>query len=399
MFTIEGSYETATCFATNIEDAAIEQIRTMCDLPFTQGAHVRIMPDAHAGAGCTIGTTMHVTDKVVPNIVGVDIGCGMYTVNLGRGPIDLPAFDEACHAIPSGFEVWNDCKAQFDLTELRCHQSLRDIARLQRSLGTLGGGNHFIEIDEAQDGTNYLVIHSGSRNLGVQVASLYQRQAVDLHKGKGAYAAKRDELIEAYKAAGRSQDIQSALAQLPGSPHELDAPAELCWLYGSQLDDYLADVSVCQRFARQNRELMAEKIVRRCGLTIHDAFHTIHNYIDTNEMILRKGAIAAHKDELVLIPLNMRDGSVLARGKGNADWNFSAPHGAGRALSRKAAKEQLSLDDYRTQMAGIYTTSISEATLDEAPGAYKSAKDILQPIAEAVDVLEVLHPIYNFKAS
>ncbi|MBO7674930.1 MAG: RtcB family protein [Atopobiaceae bacterium] len=399
MFTIEGSYETATCFATSIEDAAIEQIRAMCNQPFTKDAHVRIMPDAHAGAGCTIGTTMHVTDKVVPNIVGVDIGCGMYTVNLGCTAIDLPTFDEACHAIPSGFEVWDDCREHFDLTELHCHQSLRDIDRLQRSLGTLGGGNHFIEIDRALDGTNYLVIHSGSRNLGVQVASLYQRQAVNLHKGKGAYAAKRDELIEAYKTAGRSKEIQSALAQLEANPHEPDVPAELCWLHGSYLDDYLADVTVCQRFARQNRELMATELIRRCGLTIHDAFHTIHNYIDTNEMILRKGAIAAHKNELVLIPLNMRDGSVLARGKGNADWNYSAPHGAGRALSRKAAKEQLSLDDYRKQMANVYTTSINEATLDEAPDAYKSAKDILQPIAEAVDVLEVLHPIYNFKAS
>jgi RNA-splicing ligase RtcB len=399
MFTIEGTYETATCFATNIEDSAIEQIRAMCDQPFTKDAHVRIMPDAHAGVGCTIGTTMHVTDKAVPNIVGVDIGCGMYAVDIGRTDVDLPAFDDACHAVPSGFNVWEARKEPFDLTELRCFRALRDTKRLQRSLGTLGSGNHFIEIDEARDGTKYLVIHSGSRNLGTQVANHYQRLAVELHQGKEEYFAKRDTLIAEYKTAGRRREIQKALKQLRWEEHTPDAPADLCWLYGTYLDDYLADVAVCQRFARRSREIMAEEVIRHCGLVDHDAFHTIHNYIDTNEMILRKGAIAAHKDELVLIPLNMRDGSVLARGKGNAEWNFSAPHGAGRTMSRTAAKEQLSLEDYRRQMAGVYTTSVSEATLDEAPGAYKSVDDILQPIADAVDIIEVMRPIYNFKAS
>ena len=399
MFIIPGTYETATCFATCIEEAAIDQIRAMCDQPFTEGAHVRIMPDAHAGVGCTIGTTMHVTDKAVPNIVGVDIGCGMYTVDLGRHPIDLPAFDEACHAVPSGFNVWEGRKERFDLTELRCYRALRDTKRLQRSLGTLGGGNHFIEIDEAEDGTKYLVIHSGSRNLGTQVASHYQHLAVELHRGKEEYFTKRDALIAAYKAAGRRKEIQAALRRIRWEKRKPDAPADLCWLYGSYLDDYLHDIAICQRFARRNRELMAEEIVRRCNLADRDAFHTIHNYIDTSEMILRKGAIAAHKDELVLIPLNMRDGSVLARGRGNEDWNFSAPHGAGRVLSRTAAKEQLSLDEYRAQMAGVYTTSVSAATLDEAPGAYKSADDILGPISEAVDIVERLHPIYNFRAS
>ncbi len=399
MFTIPGTYETAICYATRIEEGAIEQIRAMCDQPFTEGAHVRIMPDAHAGAGCTIGTTMHVADKAVPNIVGVDIGCGMYTVDLGRHDIDLPAFDEACHAVPSGFNVWEGRKERFDLTELRCYRSLRDTRRLERSLGTLGGGNHFIEIDEASDGTKHLVIHSGSRNLGTQVASLYQGLAVELHQGKERYFAQRDQLIAEYKAAGRRKEIQAALRRLKWEEREPDAPRDLCWLYGSYLDDYLHDIAICQRFARRNRELMAETIVHRCGLTDRDAFHTVHNYIDTDEMILRKGAIAAHEGELVLIPLNMRDGSVLARGKGNEDWNFSAPHGAGRVLSRTAARTELSLDEYRTQMAGVYTTSVSEATIDEAPGAYKSADDIMGPIAEAVDVIEVLRPIYNFKAS
>ncbi len=399
MFEIEGAYETATCFATNIEQTAVDQVRTMCDQPFTKGAHVRIMPDAHAGMGCTIGTTMHVTDKAVPNIVGVDIGCGMYTVDLGRYDIDLPALDEACHAVPSGFKVWEGRKERFDLTELRCYRALRDTRRLERSLGTLGGGNHFIEVDVTEDGTTYLVIHSGSRNLGTQVARHYQNLAIDLHRGKEEYFAKRDALIASYKAAGRRKEIQGALKKLRWDERKLDAPAELCWLYGSFLDDYLADIVVCQRFARRNRELMAEEIVRRCSLVDRDAFHTVHNYIDTDEKILRKGAIAAHKGERVLIPLNMRDGSMLALGKGNPDWNFSAPHGAGRVMSRTAAREQLSLDEYRAQMTGVYTTSVSEATLDEAPGAYKSADDILGPIAEAVDIVDRLRPIYNFKAS
>ena len=399
MFTIEGRRATAKCFATQIDETAVEQVRTMCDQPFAEGARVRIMPDAHAGKGCTIGTTMTVTDKVVPNIVGVDIGCGMYTVDLGRHALDLHAIDEACHVVPSGMRVWEGRKRRFDLTELRCHRQLKDTRRLERSIGTLGGGNHFIEVDVASDGTNYLVIHSGSRNLGTQVASYYQNLAVELRQGKGEYFAKRDALIAEYKATGRRREIQAALKRLKWEGHEPEAPRDLCWLDGSYLADYLHDVAVCQRFARLNRETMAQEIVRMCGLHDRDAFHTVHNYIDTEEMILRKGAIAAHAGELVLIPLNMRDGSVLARGRGNEDWNFSAPHGAGRLMSRTVARERLSVDEYRAAMADVYTTSVSEATLDEAPGAYKSADDILGPISEAVDVVEIMRPAFNFKAS
>lgn len=399
MFEIAGTYETATCYATQIEETAIEQIHAMCDQPFTKGAHVRIMPDAHAGAGCTIGTTMHVVDKAVPNIVGVDIGCGMYTVDLGRTPIDLPAFDEACHAVPSGFAVWEGRKERFDLEELRCFRQLKDTRRLERSIGTLGGGNHFIEIDVTSDGTQHLIIHSGSRNLGTQVASYYQRLAVELHSGAEEYFIRRDALIAEYKAAGRRNEIQKALRKISREKHALDAPKDLCWLWGSYLEDYLHDIAICQRFARLNREVMAREIIRMCGLSDRDAFHTIHNYIDTDEMILRKGAIAAHEGELVLIPLNMRDGSVLARGRGNAEWNYSAPHGAGRVMSRHAAREELDMDSYREAMAGIYTTSVSEATLDEAPGAYKSVDDIIGSIAESVEIIEVMRPIYNFKAS
>ena len=393
MMEIKGQVNTAICFAKIIEDEAIEQIRRMCDYEFTAGSRIRIMPDVHAGKGCTIGTTMTVKDKAVPNIVGVDIGCGMYTVNLGQVEIDMEQMDGAAHFIPSGLNVWEGRKERFDLLDLRCYRGLKDARRLERSLGTLGGGNHFIEIDRAADGTKYLVIHSGSRNLGKQVAEFYQRLAIDLSKGKEEYFARRDALIAEYKAAGRRKEIEKALKELRWEEHESTIPEDLCFVYGQYLEDYLHDVEICQRFARRSREFMAEIILQRLGIEAVNAFHTIHNYIDTDEMILRKGAIAAHKGEKVLIPINMRDGSVLAIGKGNPDWNYSAPHGAGRIMSRTAAKENLDLDEYRREMAGIYTTSVNEATLDEAPMAYKSLSDIIDVIQESVDVIEVLKPI------
>ena len=399
MLEIKGKVNTAICFAKVIEEGAIEQIRRMCDYPFTEGSQIRIMPDVHAGKGCTIGTTMTVIDKAVPNVVGVDIGCGMYTVNLGNVEINMEKMDAAAHFIPSGTDVWEGRKERFNLIDLRCYRELKDVRRLERSLGTLGGGNHFIEIDRASDGTKYLVIHSGSRNLGKQVAEHYQRLAVDLNKGKEDYFTKRDALIAEYKAAGRRNEIQAALKELQWESHESTISEDLCYVYGKYLDDYLHDVEICQQFARRSREFMAEVILERLNLTASDAFHTIHNYIDTEERILRKGAIAAHEGERVLIPINMRDGSVLAVGRGNPDWNYSAPHGAGRILSRTEAKEVLDMDEYRREMAGIYTTSVNEKTLDEAPMAYKSLSDIIDVISESVDVIEVLKPIYNFKAS
>ena len=399
MLEIKGKVNTAICYAKVIEEEAIEQIRRMCDYEFTQGSKVRIMPDVHAGKGCTIGTTMTVVDKAVPNIVGVDIGCGMYTVNLGKGDIDFEKLDEAAHYVPSGMNVWEGRQERFDLTVLRCYRSLRDTKRLERSLGTLGGGNHFIEVDRAQDGTNYLIIHSGSRNLGKQVAEIYQKLAVDLNKGKETYFEERDAIIREYKAAGRRKEIQAALEAISWNKREATMPEDLCFLYGTYFEDYLADVEICQQFARRNREKIAEVLLERTGMTGTDAFHTIHNYIDTDEMILRKGAIAAHEGEKVLIPINMRDGSVLAIGKGNPEWNYSAPHGAGRIMSRKKAKENLSLDEYKQEMEGIYTTSVNEATLDEAPMAYKSLEDIIDVIKESVTVVDVMKPIYNFKAN
>ena len=401
MLEIKGKVNTAICYAKVIEDEAINQIRRMCDYDMTAGSKIRIMPDVHAGKGCTIGTTMTIVDKAVPNVVGVDIGCGMYTVNLGKGEIDFEKLDEACHFIPSGMNVWEGRQERFDLAELRCYRNLKDTRRLERSLGTLGGGNHFIEVDEAEDGIKYLIIHSGSRNLGKQVAELYQKLAVDLDRGYGEYFEKRDEIIRTYKEQGRRKEIQGALKELHFQVYESQPsmPDNLCYLSGKYLEDYLHDVVICQHFACRSREKMAEIILERTGMTGADGFHTIHNYIDTDEMILRKGAIAAHKGEKVLIPINMRDGSVLAVGKGNPEWNYSAPHGAGRIMSRTKAKNELSLDQYKEEMAGVYTTSVNENTLDEAPMAYKSLEDIIDVIRESVDVIDVMKPIYNFKAS
>lgn len=399
MFEIKGKINTAICYAKVVEDEAIEQIRRMCDYEFTNGSKIRIMPDVHAGKGCTIGTTMTVIDKAVPNIVGVDIGCGMYTVNLGKVDIDFEKMDAAAHYIPSGMNIWEGRQERFDLQELCCYRSLKNTKWLERSMGTLGGGNHFIEVDQAEDGTKYLVIHTGSRNLGKQVAEIYQQLAVDLNKGIETYFQQRDEIIRTYKEQGRRKEIQTALENIAWTKREATMPEDLCYLYGKYFEDYLHDVEICQRFARRNREKIAEILLERTGLIGRDGFHTIHNYIDTDEMILRKGAIAAHEGEKVLIPINMRDGSVLAVGKGNPEWNYSAPHGAGRLMSRTKAKNELNLEEYRKQMEGVYTTSVNAETLDEAPMAYKSLEDIIDVIKESVDVIEIMKPIFNFKAN
>ena len=401
MLEIKGKINTAICYAKVIDDGAIEQIRRMCDYDLTKGSRIRIMPDVHTGKGCTNGTTMTVLDKACPNIVGVDIGCGMYTVKLADKMLDFEKIDEACHYIPSGKQVWGGRKEGFDLQELRCYRSLKNTKRLGCSLGTLGGGNHFIEVDQASGGTFYLVIHSGSRNLGKQVAEIYQQLAIELHSGKEEYFIRRNEIITSYKAEGRRDEIQNVLKELEKeyTAKEPDVPEDLCWLYGSFLEDYLHDVEICQRFAKRNRERMAEIILERTGMCATESFHTIHNYIDTEEMILRKGAIAAHKNEKVLIPINMRDGAIIAMGKGNPEWNDSAPHGAGRVLSRTEAKQELNMEEYQEAMKGIYTTSVNERTLDEAPMAYKSLEDILDVVEESVEVLDIIKPVYNFKAS
>jgi len=395
---IQGKCAAAISYAKVIDEKAREQIRRMCDYEFTRDSKVRIMPDVHAGKGCTIGTTMTIIDKAVPNIVGVDIGCGMYTVNLGKGPIDFERLDQAAHVVPSGMMVWDEKQEEFDLKQLHCYDKLKKIAWVEKSIGTLGGGNHFIEVDQAGDGTKYLVIHTGSRNLGKQVAEIYQALAVELNAGGAPFKERLDRRIQEYKAAGRAAEIQNAIQQMKQELKPNTLPEDLCYVHGKYLEAYLHDVGICQAFARRNREIIARVLIGQAGLQAGESFHTIHNYIDTKERILRKGAIAAHKGEKVLIPINMRDGSILALGKGNAEWNCSAPHGAGRIMSRTQAKNELSLAEYRQEMEGVYTTSINEGTLDEAPMAYKALADILDVITDTAEVLDVMKPIYNFKA-
>ena len=401
MFEIVGKVNKAICYAKIIEEEAIKQIERMCDYEFSKDSYIAIMPDVHAGKGCTIGTTMTIVDKVVPNIVGVDIGCGMYVMKLGKVAIDLAKLDEVCHIIPSGVHCWDQKKVDFDLKSLKCYKQLKNIDRLVQSVGTLGGGNHFIELEVDQDGCKYLVIHSGSRNLGVQVANYYQKIAIDLHKGKMDYQKKREELIKTYKELGKVRQLSDALKQLQIIYEQKEAkiPEDLCYLYGEYLDDYLYDVEICQQFASISREYMGQVILEYLQIQALTSFHTIHNYIDVNERILRKGAISAKKDELLLIPINMRDGSILGKGLGNPSWNYSAPHGAGRLMSRNKAKELLNIETFKHEMSHVYTTCVSESTLDESPMAYKSLTDIVDVVADSVEIIEILKPIYNFKAS
>ena len=401
MIEITGKFNTAKCFATTIEEDAKDQIKTVCDTEEFANSKIRIMPDVHAGKGCTIGTTMTVTDKIVPSMVGVDIGCGMFTVSLGNIDVDFKKLDEAAHFIPSGRNVWEGRIEKFDLTQLHCYRELKDSRRDQRSLGTLGGGNHFIEVDVDENGNKYLVIHSGRRNLGRQVATFYQNLAVELNSGKEEYFKQRNELVRTYKEQGRRTEIKDALIELKNNFHtkEPTLPPDLCYLYGSFMEEYLHDVNICQQFAERSREKMAEIILDRCGWTAKETFSTIHNYIDINEMILRKGAVSAKAGEKVLIPINMRDGSLICIGKGNEDWNCSAPHGAGRLMSRTSAFERLTMEEYKATMAGIYSTCITPETLDEAPMAYKSMDEIVENISPTADIICRIKPIYNFKAA
>ena len=401
MIEIIGNFNTAKCFTGNLEDVARGQLKAVCDMEEFASSKIRIMPDVHAGKGCTIGTTMTITDKIVPAMVGVDIGCGMYTVYLGKIDIGFEKVDEAAHYIPCGRHVWEGRQERFDLTELRCYRTLRDSRRLERSLGTLGGGNHFIEIDADDDGGKYLVIHSGSRNLGTQVADYYQQLAADLNAGKEDYFRRRDEIIRTYKEQGRRAEIQATLKALEKEykAKEPSLPADLCYLYGSFMEDYLHDVDICQKFAERNRAKMAEIIIERCGFAALDTFQTVHNYIDVGEMILRKGSVSAKAGEKLLIPINMRDGSLICIGKGNEDWNFSAPHGAGRLMSRTAAFERLTMAEYEKEMSGIYSTCVVPDTLDESPMAYKSMDEIVENIEPTAEIIRIIKPIYNFKAA
>ena len=401
MIEINGQFNTAICYTDTLEDTAYAQIQSVCNEETFKESKIRIMPDVHAGKGCTIGTTMTITDKVVPNMVGVDIGCGMYTVALGNVDIDLEKFDEAAHFIPCGMNVWEGRQERFDLSVLKCYRNLKNTKRLERSLGTLGGGNHFIEIDSDENGNKYIVIHSGSRNLGTQVAEFYQKIAVDLNLGKEDYYKQREEIIHTYKEQGRRNEIQTTLKALEKAfeAKEPSMPRELCYLYGTFMEDYLHDINICQQFAKRNREKMAEVLLERTGLVALESFQTIHNYIDVNENILRKGSVSSKLGEKLLIPVNMRDGSLICVGKGNSEWNYSAPHGAGRIMSRSAAFERLTMEEYQKEMAGIYTTCVNTSTLDESPMAYKNMDEIVANIEPTAEIVVHIKPVYNFKAA
>lgn len=390
-------------YASCVEQEAVDQINRLLDQPAFASCKVRIMPDVHAGAGCVIGFTADLGDKVIPNVVGVDIGCGMFVAELGKADIDFDLLDQAIHNhIPSGKNVRESrlCPLPM-LQELYCYRNLNDTKRIERSIGTLGGGNHFIEVDQDDEGNKYLVIHTGSRNLGKQVADHYQNLAWELMHGKEEFLKARDELIEQYKSEGRRSEIESALKRLRQQfvLKEADIPKDLAYLSGKYRDMYLHDMRICQEYAALNRMQIAAIILGELDIYDLDEFETVHNYIDLESNIVRKGAVSAKKGERLIIPMNMRDGSLICVGKGNEDWNCSAPHGAGRLMSRTKARETLSMNMFAYEMRGIYSTSVSRETLDEAPMAYKPMSEIIPHLEPTVEIERIIKPIYNFKAS
>ena len=398
MIELNGKYNSAKVFTEVIEADAVAQIIAFCSQPMSAGQKIRIMPDVHAGAGCTIGTTMTITDKVIPNLVGVDIGCGMETVRLKEKHIELQKLDKLIYArIPSGFairEAPHRYAEKIDLSELFCAKHI-DILRAEKSIGTLGGGNHFIEADKGADGSIYIVIHSGSRHLGVEVARYYQNEAYRrLNKSSDKEV---NELIARLKAEGKQKQIQTELRKLENTK-TTDIPKHLAYCEGELFEQYIHDMKIVQQFAMLNRQAMMDEIIKGMHLHTEEQFTTVHNYIDTDEMILRKGAVSAKAGEKLLIPINMRDGSLICTGRGNPDWNCSAPHGAGRLMSRSQAKQSFTVSEFKKQMDGIYTTSVNAQTLDECPMAYKSMSDIVDNIGDTVDINEVIKPVYNFKA-
>lgn len=395
---IKGKFNEAKIYTDIVEQSALAQIQDMCDNELFEGSRIRIMPDVHTGKSCTIGTTMTIKDKVIPNMVGVDIGCGMEVVRIEQKNIDLARFDAAVYErIPSGTDVRDEPHKYarlIDLKKLRCYSEINEY-RSERSVGTLGGGNHFIEIDRDDEGKLYIVVHSGSRHLGTEVAEYYQQEAY--RKLSGNSRKQIDALIARLKDEGRATEIQAEIRKALAQRAAVDP--QQAYVSGELFEDYIWDMKLVQEFAVLNRQAIIDELVNVLGLTVVEQFTTIHNYIDTENMILRKGAVSAQKGEKLLIPINMRDGALICVGKGNEDWNCSAPHGAGRLLSRSKARGTLSMEEFRESMAGIYSTSVNENTLDESPMAYKRMEDIVDNILPTVDILKVIRPIYNFKAS
>ena len=404
---IKGDFNEAEVFTENIDKETISQIKQLLDQEFVKNSNIRVMPDCHKGAGCVIGTTMTIKDKIVPNLVGVDIGCGVLCVELGDIDLNLYKIDDFIkNNIPHGFNINNKAVVDYidEILKIRCINNIKKKPEeFNRALGSLGGGNHFIEIDKDDFNNKYLVIHSGSRNIGLQVAKHYQDVGYNnLNYNNGEYEEKSKEIIESYKKSGKKKKSEKELKKLKESLKiESKIPKDLCYVQGQDLDDYLHDMDIVQRYASKNRELMAEKIVEFIGLDYEslNKFESIHNYIEVDKYMLRKGAISAYEGEDVLIPINMRDGVIIGKGKGNPNWNYSAPHGAGRILSRAEAKNKIHMNDYKASMKDIFTTCVNVSTLDEAPQAYKPIEEIINNITDTVDIKKIIKPIYNFKSN
>ena len=402
MLELKGKYNTAKVFTDIVEETAISQIISLCNEEFTSGSKIRIMPDVHAGAGCTIGTTMTIKDKVVPNLVGVDIGCGVLVASLKKGfHFDLEKLDKVIRKyVPSGQSIRingiHGYASRMYFDNLKCIGHI-DLYRAFNSIGTLGGGNHFIEVAIDDEGIEYLIIHSGSRNFGKQIAEYYQNIAYQECLSDNL---SEKSIIADLKRQGRANEIQSTLETL--KLNKIHINKDLAFLTGENLKNYLNDIGIAQEYASINRSAIAVEIFSNIGIRpgdIEEGFTTVHNYIDIESMILRKGAVSAKEGEKLIIPINMRDGSLICRGKGNIDWNCSAPHGAGRLMSRSEAKKKISIEEYTDEMKDIYTTSVNISTLDEAPMAYKNKEDIIKNISDTVEIIKTIRPIYNFKAN
>jgi tRNA-splicing ligase RtcB (3'-phosphate/5'-hydroxy nucleic acid ligase) len=378
-------------FCENLDEGVLKQIQDLAAYKPYQNSKIRVMPDCHVGIGCTIGTTMVIEDAITPNLAGLDLNCGMLTVKLDQTEIDLPTLDKVINKyIPSGFNIHDKQQAPFSF-DLLTARGL-NIERAQRSIGTLGAGNHFCEVARNQADELFLIIHTGSRNIGAQIAKYHQKVAITKLEGIGD---KQAQIISDLKAQGRETEIHNAIRGIKKQVIN----KELAHLSGEDMYNYFSDVTIMNKYATLNRRVIADKILFHMDLTEEYSFETVHNYIDFKRMILRKGAVSAEKGEIILIPINMRDGSLIARGKGNPDWNYSAPHGAGRLFGRREAKRRLKLADFQEQMKDVYSTSVVAETLDEAPGAYKPMSEILSAIEDTAEVIDILKPIYNYKAT
>ena len=401
MFELKGKYNTAKIFTDNCDSETQAQLTNLLNQASISGSSIRIMPDCHAGKGCVVGTTMTLTDRVIPNLVGVDIGCGMLAIKLKETSIDFTNLDSIINKyIPSGFDIHTN---QIGVSNAERIKAPIDYNKSQLSLGTLGGGNHFIEVDVDRDNSLWLVIHSGSRHLGIEVCDYYQDLAYNKLKNEasgGDIKTLRKELIDRLTKEGRQKELSKELKKLNDKYKQtnVEVPHELAYVTGQDFEDYIHDMQITQEHAYINRSTMAKIILDKAKLHEVDRFDTIHNYIDTKNMILRKGSISAQHGERVLIPMNMRDGSLICIGKGNPDWNYSAPHGAGRIMSRSQAKDNVAMKDFRQSMQGIFTTSVCESTVDEAPMVYKPMYEIIENIKDTVDVIDIIKPVYNFKA-